>query len=433
MIKKFLPRSLMGRSVLIIVAPLVLLQIVATYIFYERHWDTVTRRLASFLAGSVATTVQFMGERPDAAAEALRIAHVQFGLRATLMPGEILPNTPNPPPSGLLDRTLSRALTDQVRRPFRLDSWSRERDIEIDIQLPDGVLRVLAPREMLAGATTTIFILWMVGTSFILFAVAALFMRNQVRPIRRLAMAAESLGKGRDVPDFRPAGAREVRQAAAAFLEMRDRIRRQIAQRTDMLTGVSHDLRTPLTRMKLQLAMLGRSPEITGLMADVSEMETMIEGYIAFARGEGAESPAVADVGALLGEVVAGAQLNRARIALECEGDLVMTVRPIALKRCLSNLVVNAATYGQHVAVHAARQGNAVEVTVDDDGPGIPVHQRDAVFRPFYRLDRSRNPRTGGVGLGLTIARDIVRGHGGELTLAASPAGGLRAAVRLPV
>ncbi|MGH6954868.1 MAG: ATP-binding protein, partial [Alphaproteobacteria bacterium] len=429
----FLPRSLMGRSVLIIVAPLVLLQIVATYIFYERHWDTVTRRLASFLAGSVATTVQFMGERPDAAAEALRIAHVQFGLRATLMPGEILPNTPNTPPSGLLDRTLSRALTDQVRRPFRLDSWSRERDIEIDIQLPDGVLRVLAPREMLAGATTTIFILWMVGTSFILFAVAALFMRNQVRPIRRLAMAAESLGKGRDVPDFRPAGAREVRQAAAAFLEMRDRIMRQIAQRTDMLTGVSHDLRTPLTRMKLQLAMLGRSPEIAGLIADVSEMETMIEGYIAFARGEGGENPVVADVGALLGEVVAGAQRNGARIALECEGDLVMTVRPIALKRCLSNLVVNAATYGKHVAVHATRQGNAVEVTVDDDGPGIPVHQRDAVFRPFYRLDRSRNPRTGGVGLGLTIARDIVRGHGGDLTLGASPAGGLRAAVRLPV
>ena len=433
--KTILPRTLFGRALLIIVTPLILLQIVTTLVFYDRHWETVARRLSGGVAGEVATLIRLLDERTDPGGRTtvLEMARQHMELRAALKLGAILPNTAPATGSGILERTLSRALTDRVRKPFHIDTKSYDREIEINVQLPEGVLQVFTSRKRLFTSTTYIFVIWMVGTSLILFAVAMLFMRNQVRPIRRLAAAAESFGKGRDVPEFHPSGATEVRQAAAAFLDMRDRIRRQMGQRTDMLSGVSHDLRTPLTRMKLQLAMLADSPETAELKSDIAEMETMIEGYLAFARGEGTERPREVDLAALLGEVAEGARRDGAEVALATNGALSMTARPDAVKRSLTNIVANAARYGERVAIAAKRQADAIEITIDDDGPGIPGTMREDVFRPFFRLDRSRNPATGGIGLGLTIARDVIRGHGGDLTLASSPLGGLRATVRLPV
>jgi two-component system osmolarity sensor histidine kinase EnvZ len=229
---------------------------------------------------------------------------------------------------------------------------------------------------------------------------------------------------------LKPAGALEVRQAAAAFLTMRDRIRRQIAQRTEMLAGVSHDLRTPLTRMKLQLALLDEGEETEELRADVVEMETMIDAYLAFARGEGGEAPQRTDMAQLLREVVDG-QPGRDRVTLETE-PIALTVRPSALKRCLANLIGNALRYGTNVRVHAGWQGRTLAVIIDDDGPGIPLESREDVFRPFFRLEESRNIATGGVGLGLSIALDIAHGHGGDIALEDSPMGGLRAVLTLP-
>jgi two-component system osmolarity sensor histidine kinase EnvZ len=242
----------------------------------------------------------------------------------------------------------------------------------------------------------------------------------------------DSFGKGREVPDFRPEGATEIRRAAAAFERMRERIRRMVSQRTEMLAGVSHDLRTPLTRMKLQLAMMGESPEIAGLKADVEEMRKMLEGYLAFARGESAEKVRTIEIGALLRDVIDGARFGNAEIALEVSDGIAVPARPDALKRCIANLVNNAVIHARHVAISARRGGEMVEITVDDDGPGIPLAEREAVFRPFYRADPSRNPETGGTGLGLTIARDVARGHGGDLTIEDAPLGGVRARLRLP-
>jgi two-component system osmolarity sensor histidine kinase EnvZ len=273
----------------------------------------------------------------------------------------------------------------------------------------------------------------MVGTSLALFTVAALFMRSQVKPIRRLAAAAEAFGKGRDSDEFTVEGASEVRQAATAFTVMRDRIRRQITQRTDMLAGVSHDLRTPLTRMKLALAMMGNGPEVSDLKADVAEMEKMVGGYLTFARGEGREAMAVIDLGELLQDVAAAARREGAAITLEVVADLTATVRAEAMRRALANLVGNAQRYADNIRVSGQRWAEAIEITVDDDGPGVPAEKREEVFRPFYRLEESRNPETGGIGLGLTIARDVARGHGGDVILAESPMGGLRAILRLPV
>jgi two-component system osmolarity sensor histidine kinase EnvZ len=433
--KRFLPHSLFGRAILILVMPLIIVQCVAAFVFYDRVWDTVTRRLANAVAGEIGMMVQLIGRYPDRTTRTwlFETASAQMTVGFTLQEEGILANAGPQVGRGILERMLVNALNERVRRPFRLDVWTDPRDVQIDIQLPEGVLFVRTPRERLFTTNTYVFILWMVGSSLILFAIASAFMRNQVRPIRQLAVAAEEFGKGRDVPDFKPYGATEVRRAAAAFVVMRERIRRFIAQRTDMLAGVSHDLRTPLTRMKLELAMLGDNPSVAGLKTDVADMERMVESYLAFVRGEGEEQTEPTDLAKLLEDIAVSARREGHSVALTAEGDLTLPLRQHAIKRCLNNLVANATRHAAQIAISAIRRGHAIEVLIDDDGPGIPPEQREEVFKPFYRLDPSRNPATGGVGLGLTIARDVISSHGGGIQLDNSPLGGLRARIRLPV
>ena len=431
-IKRILPRSLLGRSLMIIVTPLVLLQVISALIFYESHWNKVSLRLARSLAGEVATVVTLLGRDFDNRAETFKLAANHMGLGASFKDGDILPNIP-PSAENDMERTLIRSLGEYLGRPFHIDARSIDRYVIVKVQLSQGVLDVIVPRKRLFSSTTYVFVLWMVGTSLILLAVATVFMRNQVKPISRLAQAADQFGKGRDVPAFKPEGAREVRQAASAFLAMRERIQRQIGQRTDMLAGVSHDLRTPLTRMRLQLALLDGVDGAEELTEDVDEMEHMLEGYLAFARGEGAETPEATNLTELLDGVVAQARRKGGAIDLHSEGELMVPLRPDAFRRCVTNLLDNASRYAEHVTIRAGTRGNAIEVTIDDDGPGIPEDSRDDVFKPFYRLDGSRNPGTGGIGLGLTIARDVLRGHGGDIDLSTSPTGGLRARLRLPL
>jgi two-component system, OmpR family, osmolarity sensor histidine kinase EnvZ len=433
-LKRALPRSLLGRSLLIIVTPLILLQVVSTWAFYARHWDTVTKRLATAVAGDIAAVVAMRAQLPNGAeAELFRTAENTMELKLRLEPGQILAATPAPITDRILDRMLARAMESEVKRPFIIDTTSFENQVEIEVQLADGVLHVVVPLRRLFSSSSYVFILWMVGTSLVLFAVATVFMRNQVRPLRRLAADADRFGKGQDVPDFKPEGATEVRQAAAAFNRMQARIQRQITQRTEMLAGVSHDLRTPLTRMKLQLAMLRDGPEIDDMKGDVAEMERMVEGYLAFARGEGTEKPADTDLSLLLKEVVGDAKRAGTAIDLHIEDALVAFVRPNALRRCVANLISNAARFASQVWIRAGLVGDAIEITIDDDGPGIPADRREDVFKPFFRLEASRNPLTGGTGLGLTIARDVIRSHGGDLVLQDAPTGGLRARLSLPL
>ncbi len=438
-IKRFLPRSLFGRAVLIIVTPMVLLQVISTWVFYDRHYSTVTKRLAQGLAGDIGAVIQIMIRNPGSVErlQTFRLAYRTMSLTLRFEDGARLPDvTPTEsfgPFATILDRRLTIALKAQVARPFLMDTSTLEDQVEIQVQMADGVLRVLAPRNRLFSSTTYIFIMWMVGSSIVLFVVALLFMRNQVRPIRRLALAADSFGKGRDVTDFKPEGAAEVRQAAAAFLLMRDRIKRQIEQRTEILAGVSHDLRTPLTRMKLQLAMLDTTPETENLKIDVTAMERMVEGYLAFARGEGEEQPRPVEISGLLRNVVGQMRRDGGVIDLHVEEAMTLPLRPETVRRCLSNLIGNAQRHGEHVSVRAGPRDKVIEITIDDDGPGIPPPQREDVFKPFFRLEGSRNPETGGVGLGLTIARDVARNHGGDLVLEDAPGGGLRARLWLPV
>ncbi|MBI5166024.1 MAG: HAMP domain-containing protein [Magnetospirillum sp.] len=434
-LKRLLPQGLLGRSLLIVVTPLLVVQVVSTYIFYTSHWDTVGKRLAKGLAGEVGAIIEMLRAFPEPAARmrTLRIAANKLDLDVRFIPEGILANLPPEQPSGLMQSALAEAFDERVQRPFQVDWDGFEREVAIRVQLSDGLLEIYAPKKRLFSSTTYIFVLWMVGTSLLLLGIAVIFMRNQVRSVRKLAQAADSFGKGREVANFKPEGASEVRQAAHAFNVMRERLGRQIQQRTEMLAGVSHDLRTPLTRMKLQLAMIGTIDGKADLEEDVAEMERMVEGYLAFARGEGSEKPVATELSTLVGEVVGRCRRDGSAIDLHCEGEVILPIRPHALSRALTNLIGNAVRYGGHVWVRVGKRKDAAEVLIDDDGPGIPVDRRDEVFKPFTRLESSRNIRTGGVGLGLTIARDVIRGHGGDVVLEDSPLGGLRARVRLPL
>jgi two-component system osmolarity sensor histidine kinase EnvZ len=432
--KRFVPRSLLGRSLLIILLPLVLTQAVALQIFYGSHLDVISRRLSSGIAGEIEYTIELMHRypAPEDRAWILQTAHQLFDLDMQIEPDTIMPNEPRVNVLGPMDDDLEAALAENLRLPFSMDWVTNPQSVLIRVQMADGVLDVQAPRKRLYSATIYLFVLWLVGSALLLFAIAALFMRNQVRAIRRLAAAAEAFGMGRDPGPIKAEGASEVRQAATAFNRMQERIRRFLAQRTEMLAGVSHDLRTPLTRMRLALAMLPAHPalrqDIADMTADVDEMERMIGGYLAFARGEGQEQAEAVDLTTVLEDVAASARRAGAHVALEVPANLTLLLRADAVRRAITNLVDNARRHASHIVLAAAAQGaRNVLVTVDDDGPGIPPERRESVFRAF------ESGATDGTGLGLTIARDIVRAHGGDIMLEDSPLGGLRARIRLPV
>ena len=434
-LKSIMPKGLFARALLIIIAPMVLLQSVVAYMFMERHYNLVTQRLSAGVVQDIATLIEVyraFPQDPDHT-QLRRLAQEKLGLVVDFLPVNELP-PPGPKPFfSLVDQALSEEVRNRIGRPFWVDTVGRSALLEIRIRLDDAVMRIFAPRGAAYVSNSHIFLGWMVGTSLVLITVAVLFLRNQIRPILQLADAAESFGKGREVPDFRPRGAREVRRAAQAFIEMKRRIERAMEQRTAMLAGVSHDLRTVLTRFKLELAMLADNPEHEAMKKDVDEMGRMLEAYLSFARGDTGEQSAPTDMAAFLEELKTDTERDGRRSTVSFHGHPIVTVRPASFKRCLANLVSNAARHAPSISITGHRNHRWLTVTVDDDGPGIAAHLREEVFKPFMRLDDARNQDEGGTGLGLAIARDIARSHGGDIVLSDSPLGGLRATVRVPV
>jgi two-component system, OmpR family, osmolarity sensor histidine kinase EnvZ len=439
MLGELAPKGLYARALIIIIAPIVLLESVVAFTFMERHWNQVTRRLSEATARNIAAVVDLYETGAYADVGRLEdLAHKRFGLTLTVMESGELPKAGQQRPFfDLLDRALPEEISLQLKRPFWVDTVGKSSHVEIRVKVNDEILRFTARRALAYASNSHIFLMWMVGTSVFLLAVAILFLRNQIRPILRLADAADEFGKGRPVPhDFRPRGAREVRQAAQAFLEMRDRIRHHVEQRTTMLAGVSHDLRTVLTRFKLELALLGDSPEVAALRNDVKDMQNMLEDYLAFAKGDGGEEAAPTSVRELLEEVNEETLHYGTPIEIRIRqpsSDLILPLKRQAFKRAITNLVTNATRFGGYVVIRASTDREWLRIEVDDDGPGIPPAERDNVFRPFYRLGNGRNQDTGNTGLGLAIARDIARSHGGEISLGESSMGGLRATVRVPL
>jgi two-component system osmolarity sensor histidine kinase EnvZ len=434
MIKRRAPTSLFARSLLIIVLPVTIMQIAVTYAFFDAHWQTVNSHLTEGVAGDIAWVLTSYEEAPTAA-NLRRLgdrAQQTMNLSVSLQEGAILPKGRRPSLIVAVDRSLRKALAERIDAPFWFDTARYPAYVDIRIKEPQGVIRIIAPKDRVFATKGHIFILWLTVATFMLTSVSILFIRNQVRAIERLAEAADAFGRGVDLP-FRPHGAREVRQAARAFLAMKARIQRHVDQRTTLLAAVSHDLRTPLTRLELELALSEPGERVEEMKRDVAEMEHMIDEYLAFARGQGAESIEIVDVAQLLAEVSQAAGRAGAQVVVSAEPDLTAGVRPKALKRALSNLIMNAAGHADRVEVTGrAGQSGGAEIVIDDNGPGIPEDRFEEAFAPFGRLDEGRNQNTKGVGLGMAIARDIVRGHGGEVTLDRSPLGGLRAVVRVP-
>lgn len=436
LVSLYMPKRLYARSLIIVIAPMILLQSVVAFVFMERHWATVTQRLSQATVRDIAAIIDLIETYPRDAdyTNIIRIAQDRMQLKVDLLPPDPLP-APGPKPFfSILDDVLSSEITRQINRPFWIDTVGNSNIVEVRVQLEGKVLRVFVRRSQAYASNTHIFLIWMVGTSLVLLMIAIPFLRNQIRPILMLAEAAESFGKGRPMPrDFRPRGAEEVRRAGFAFMQMRERIERQIEQRTAMLTGVSHDLRTILTRFKLQLALSGGKAETkAALDQDIDDMQSMLEGYLAFARGEASEDAGRFDLEAYFEKLGEEARLRKRKLSTTLAGDPDVHVRPNAFARLMSNVIGNAFRYAKTVEVNATHGRGSLLVTIDDDGPGIPADRREDVFKPFVRLDEARNLDASGTGLGLSIARDIARSHGGDITLEDSPLGGLRAIIKVP-
>jgi two-component system osmolarity sensor histidine kinase EnvZ len=436
-LRDFLPKGLYWRSLLIIVLPIALMQIILTIVFLDDHWRATSKRLGRSVAADVGLLIQLYERDPTPARfEDLRqLARSPLTLLISVEPHAPLQRRLCSPVRSVLDGYMVADLQAYLARPIFYDASCPGDFVEIRVPIKQGVLRVLASRDRVIAESAPWFVTLVFGATFLLTGVSLVFIRNQVRPIERLAAAMDKFGRTLEVDDYRPRGAREVRQAAASFIDMRDRLRRLFDQRAQLLAGVSHDLRTPLTRLKLQFAMMPASPELAAARADVEEMETTIDDYLAFVRGEWTETPSAVDLTALVREAADAAERGGARIelALDDAGPLEMPGRPSALKRALANLIDNAAAHGDRVRIQTSRSPGLISIAVEDDGPGIaPEHYEDA-FRPFSRLDETRARHSKGVGLGLAIARDAARSHGGDIILASSPMGGLRAELRLPV
>jgi two-component system osmolarity sensor histidine kinase EnvZ len=435
MIKRRLPTSLWGRSLLIIVLPVLIMQGAVTWAFFDAHWQAVTARLSEGLAGDVAWAAESYRDQPTP--QNLTViadrAERSMQLSIAFQDGAVLPKEQRRGALGVVDRTLEKALASRLDQPFWYDTTRYPAYVDIRVQEPGGVLRVIAPRERAVATQAHIFVLWLTIATVLLLGVAVLFIRNQVRAIERLADAAEAFGRGESVPRFKPHGAREVRAAASAFLDMRGRIQRHIDQRTALLASVSHDLRTPLTRLRLELALAPPFKRAEAMKGDLDEMEHMIDEYLAFARGEAGEAMQSISVPEMLRRAAEDARRAGAEVTVETPDELDAMLRPLAFRRALNNLAGNAAVHGEHVRLSARPlPSGGIEIAVEDDGPGIPDDMHEEAFRPFSRLDASRNQNSKGVGLGLAIARDVARGHGGDITLSRSDLGGLKASIRLP-
>ena len=435
-LERHMPTGLYYRSLIIVIAPIVLLQTIMAGIILERHWDNVTKVLGRSLAREIGlvTDLYDRSDKSDAAIKEIElVANKRLKLELKITRGETLPAPINRTLYSLVDDKMTRYLERETGRPFWIDSTAQDGKIEIRVEAAKGLIfRVLTDEERAYAAGTFPLLFWMLLSSFVLLTIAVVFLRKQITPIVELATAAKGFGMGREVSDFRPRGASEVREAGLAFVDMQHRISRHVEQRTAMLAGVSHDLRTILTRFKLELAFLGNGPKVKPLKEDVEEMQRMLEAYMAFVRGDGGEKTEAVNLAQMFGSVASAVTRGKSHVALDVQ-DVDVNIKPNAFRRLISNLLGNAVRYAKHVKVKGGVENRLLTILVDDDGPGIPVENREDAFRPFVRLDHARNLDETGTGLGLAIALDIAHAHGGEIKLDESPAGGLRAVVLIPV
>ena len=434
---KLLPRTLFFRTMLLIFMPLIGVQIVSVVVFFDSSWSRMGRRLADNLVDDIKVVLDLhQAGFPKESLALLANYDLQMDF-SVIERGDEVRSSYVPEDNELVLEYLRDALRRDLKGMYwRIfyDKGNAKHDLVIIIDDGDEVYRFACPRKKVFSSSIFMFVVWMVATSIFLLGVSMLFLRIQVRAIDDLAQTSENFGKGIYDDGFKPYGSSEVRKAGLAFIKMRERILRQIMERTQMLAGISHDLRTPLTRMKLVASMMEDSQDKKDFLIDIDEMEKMLNGYLAFVRGEGNEEPAETDVAALVKGICERFKIEHKKIRYMSKSEgILMVVKEQALKRAITNIIANACRYGKKVEVRVEQSERKLNIIVDDNGPGIPKDKRDEVFRAFYRLEKSRNKETRGIGLGLAITRDIIASHGGKIILGNSKLGGLKAVIELPI
>ena len=432
-----MPKSLFGRSLFIVGLPLIFLQIFLGYFFFERHWDDVGRRLVLSVAGEIALISEKIIEanNNNIVEEKIFInSNKHFGAKLTIIPDSKLSKKELiHPKKSRLDRALSKSLKERIKFPHTFNTTKKNNKVTILVQLPNKILITEISKKRLYSSTTYIFIAVMILSSLFLLGLTIFFLRRQISPLKELSNAADAFGKGDTFFALKPRGADEVRHVTHAFLDMRERIRLHIEQRTDMLAGVSHDLRTPLTRMKLQIEMLEKEEDKIGLKEDVNQMEQMIEVYLSFIKEKEEGTRIKSDISSLIGSIILDAKRNGDIITPKLIETVDAKIRVSDLRRAITNLTSNASRVSTKIEISLIKKEKNANIIIDDNGPGIDEKDYSSVFKAFYRIESSRNLSTGGLGLGLTIARDITRSHGGEIKLEKSPLGGLRAVLSIPI
>ena len=427
-LKKFkdvLPKGLYSRSLLIIIIPVVVLQGILTFVFLDRHWQLVTRKLSSAVASEIATFIDVV---PSLGLnKVIELSERFYDAEVNYIPNKKLINNP-PKPINLVENTLSKELSKNINNSFWVDAHTYEKRVIVQIEKKEGIYEFIIPRRNVYATNSHIFLVWMVISSLLLVSVAVIFMRQQIKPIEKLSKAAQQFGLGKKMENFKPSGATEVRRAAEAYLKMQERIERFIEQRTLMLAGVSHDLRTPLTRLKLQIEMLSDDKTNIELLSDVNEMQKMLENYLDFAEDVTREKAIKTDLKKMISEIIDSESTKSKTIELDIKNyeSIFFECRTIAMKRCITNLLNNACSYGDRIRISLERKKDIIDISIEDNGPGIDKSDYDKAIKPFIRLDSSRNQNIPGSGLGLSISQDITSNHGGKLIMSKSNLGGLK-------
>ena len=432
-LKKILPTGLFYRSLIIVATPTIILQIIITVVFFDSIWIKANKGLTRSLVGEIKTLSDiYTGNDAEQIEYLTEQFKYNFNFVIDIKKNQGLPKVSKERKFSPMDRSLRRELKSVFGSTnYWFDTIKYEDEVEIRIRSNDKTIQVLFPRERIAPSSVRIFIFWITFPSILLISIAIIFLKNQTRPIVNLAKAAEKFGKGDFVSGIRPSGASEIRKAAYEFDRMAKRINRHLKQRSEMLSGISHDLRTPLTRLKLQLAMLNQKELSNKMSKDIDEMEGMLNSYLQFAKSQIQEESVATNINKLFNEIAS--EKNAKNLYLDLQSEIILVARTNALKRCFNNIIENSLNYAKNVYVHTSKSKNKLNIFISDDGPGIPLDQYKNVFKPFYRLDKSRNLNYSGVGLGMSIAEDIVRSHGGNIELSESKYKGLQVKISLPL
>ena len=428
--KKFIPISLLGRTLIIVFIPIVTLVLITTLIFYQTSWSIISKRLSQSVVADINVIVKLIDQ--DLKDKAFKIANEDFKMKVSYEKDKNLNPLSFRPQRGILSARLRQQL-EELDKPFFYDLSNLDQGAKIAIQLDNDLLIINVDKDRVYSESTFVFLLWMIFASLILLILAYIFMKGQIRPLKRLSIIAETFGRGLDAPELKESGALEIRQTTNAFNQMRTRIKRFLKQRTDMLAGVSHDLRTPLTRMKLQLSLMENTKDKKELENDINEMTAMLDSYVSFVKGEVPDPIQQIKFEEFLNEICNSIKIKNKDLILNIKKDIKNSGRPLQLKRSIINIIENSFRYSKKIVVELNTNNENIIINISDNGPGIPQEKYEDVFKPFYTLDPSRNNLKGESGLGLTIARDIIRSHGGDIKLSKSQMGGLTTTINLPI